>query len=92
MSSKITLGKSVLSENGLVKHVQSKICTKVMGKEKLLVPKFDYLHKHVGKKQVTTPMFDVPKGIFYYAKNCQHVKNEVFNVSKSGESVFDMVL
>jgi hypothetical protein len=40
-----------------------------MGKEKLLVPKFDSLHKHVGKKKVTTPMFDVPKGIFYYAKD-----------------------
>jgi hypothetical protein len=63
-----------------------------MGKEKLLVPKFDSLHKHVGKKKVTTPMSDVPKGIFYYAKDCQHVKNEVFYVSKSGESVFDRVL
>ncbi len=37
-------------------------------------------------------MSNVPKGIFYYVKDCPHVKNEVFYVSKSGESVFDRVL
>jgi hypothetical protein len=37
-------------------------------------------------------MSDVLKGIFYYAKDSQHVKNEVLYVSKSGESVFDKVL
>jgi hypothetical protein len=63
-----------------------------MGKEKLLVPKFDSLHKHVGRKKVTTPISDVLKGMFYYAKDCQHVKNEVFYVSKIGQSVFDRVL
>jgi hypothetical protein len=63
-----------------------------MGKKKFLVPKFDYLHNHVGRKKVTSPMSNVPKGIFYYVKDCPHVKNEVFYVSKSGESVFDRVL
>jgi hypothetical protein len=63
-----------------------------MGKEKLPIPKFDSFHKHVGRKKITSSMSNVPKGIFYYAKDCQHVKNEVFYVSKSGESVFDRVL
>jgi hypothetical protein len=37
-------------------------------------------------------MFGVPKGTFYYAKDCQHAKNEVFYVSNSGESVLDKVM
>ncbi len=37
-------------------------------------------------------MLGVPKGTFYYAKDCQHAKNEVFYVSKSGESVLDRVM
>jgi hypothetical protein len=32
-------------------------------------------------------MFGVPKGTFYYTKDCQHVKNEVFYVFRGGESV-----
>jgi hypothetical protein len=34
----------------------------------------------------------VPKGIFYYAKDCQHAKNELLYVSRSGESVLDRVM
>jgi hypothetical protein len=34
-----------------------------MGKEKLLVPKFDSLHKHVAKKKVTSLVSNVPKGM-----------------------------
>jgi hypothetical protein len=37
-------------------------------------------------------MFGVPKGTFYYAKDCQHAKNEMFYVSKSGENVLDRVM
>jgi hypothetical protein len=69
--------KNVLNEDGLITHVWCKICTKVMVKENLLVPKFDFLCKHASREKVTSPMFNVPKGTFYYAKNCQHVKNEM---------------
>ncbi len=72
--------KNVLNENGLITHVWCKICTKVMVKENLLVPKFDSLCKHASRKKVTSPMFSVPRGTFYNAKNCQHVKNEMLTV------------
>ncbi len=37
-------------------------------------------------------MFGVPKGTFYYTKNCQHAKNELFYVFGSGENVLDKVM
>jgi hypothetical protein len=37
-------------------------------------------------------MPSVPKSTFYYVKDCQHAKNEVFYVSKSGENVLDRVM
>lgn len=36
-----------------------KICIKVVGKEKLLVPKFNSLSKHASRKKITSPMFGV---------------------------------
>jgi hypothetical protein len=62
------------------------------GKEKLLAPKFDYICKHVGRKKTTSPMFSVPKGRFSYVKDCQHVKNKVFYISKNEENVLDKVM
>jgi hypothetical protein len=76
-ATKLPWAKNVLNEDGLITHVPCKICTKVMVKENLFVPKFDYLCKHVYRKKVTSPMFSVPTGTFYYDKNCQHVKNEM---------------
>jgi len=86
------MAKSVLSEDMLVTHVQCKIFTKVISKEKLFAPKFDYFYKHVGTKKIISPMPSVPKNTLYYVKDCQHVKNEVFYVSKNGENVLDMVM
>jgi hypothetical protein len=37
-------------------------------------------------------MFGVLKGTFYYTKDYQHAKNEVFYVFGSGESVLDKVM
>lgn len=37
-------------------------------------------------------MPSVPKSTFYYVKDCQHAKNEVFYVSKNGENVLDRVM
>jgi hypothetical protein len=62
------------------------------GKEKLLAPKFDYICKHVGRKKTISPMLNVPKGRFSYAKDCQHAKNKMFYVSKNEESVLDKVM
>ncbi len=91
-AAKLPWAESVSSEDGLVTHVSCKICTKVSGKDKLLAPKFDSLCKHAGRKKATSPMPGVPKGTFYYAKDCQHAKTELLYVSRSRESVLDRVM
>jgi hypothetical protein len=91
-AAKLPWAESVSSEDRLVTHVLCKICTKVSGKDKLLAPKFDSLCKHASRKKFTSPMPGVPKGTFYYAKDCQHAKNELLYVSRSGESVLDRVM
>jgi hypothetical protein len=35
-------------------------------------------------------MHGSPRGTFYYAKDCQHVKIEMIYVSRSGESVLNI--
>jgi len=35
-------------------------------------------------------MHGSPRGTFYYAKDCQHVKIEMIYVSRSGESVLSI--
>jgi hypothetical protein len=35
-------------------------------------------------------MHGPPRGTFYYAKDCQHVKIEMIYVSRSGESVLNI--
>jgi hypothetical protein len=37
-------------------------------------------------------MLNATKGTFYYAKDCQHVKNELFYVYGHGESALDRVM
>jgi hypothetical protein len=34
-------------------------------------------------------MPNIPIGTLYYVENCQHVNDELFYVSKNGESVLD---
>lgn len=69
--------KVVLNEDKLVTHVCYKICTKVMGKEKLVDPKFDSFWKHVGRKKIIPlcPMF-LKLHFIMLNKDCQHAKNE----------------
>jgi hypothetical protein len=63
-----------------------------MGKEKLLLSKFNSLSKHASKKKITSPMFGVSKCTSYYINDCQHAKKELHYVFKSGESVLDRVM
>jgi hypothetical protein len=41
-----------------------------MTKERLLIPKFDFLCKHASRKKTISPMHGPPRGTFYYAKDC----------------------
>ncbi len=67
-------GKLVMGEVGQMHHVRSKICTKVGCKDKLLVPKLDGLHKHVGKKKYKLPKPIYKVGELYINVDNQHAK------------------
>jgi hypothetical protein len=52
------------------------LCTKIEGKEKLLVSTLDSLIKHSSKKKVKKPMLGHVVGEYYLNPNFAHVKNE----------------
>jgi hypothetical protein len=57
--------KNVVSDDTHVAHVKCKNCTKAMGKEQLLGPKFNFLCKNASKKKATSTMLNVANGAFY---------------------------
>jgi hypothetical protein len=61
--------------------VKCKVCTKIKRKKKLLVPKWDSLEKHVGKRknEERVKVVDV---------KCAHAKNETKFVSINHPSIF----
>jgi hypothetical protein len=59
-----------------VHYVCCVICSKVKGKEKFLVSKFDNLLKHVGHCKATISSLGVELGIFYFRNDYQHACNE----------------
>lgn len=67
-------GKPIIGEDGQMHRVRCKICTKVGCKEKLLVPKLDGLHKHVGRRKckLHKPRYKV--GEFYISVDNQDAK------------------
>ncbi len=52
------------------------VCTKIEGKEKLLVSNLDSLNKHYNKKKVKKPMHGHVVAEYYLNPNFTHVKNE----------------
>jgi hypothetical protein len=52
------------------------VCTKIEGKEKLLVSNLDSLIKDSNKKKVKKPMHGHVVGEYYLNPNFTHVKNE----------------
>jgi hypothetical protein len=48
--------------DGCVHLVKYKVCSKVEYKNKLLAPKWDSLHKHIGGKKAKRNMKGVKKG------------------------------
>ncbi len=54
------------------------VYSKVEGKEKLLIPKFDSLLKHLGRREAIFVMLGVRAKEFYGNKKCVHVKKPSF--------------
>jgi hypothetical protein len=60
-------------------------------KNKLLVPKWDSLHKHVSRKKVNRPMKGAKKGECYINNDCKHNKNQVAYAFKGKKSILQKV-
>jgi hypothetical protein len=66
MGNKATLDKCVLGSNGKVAQFQCKVCAWIEGKDKLFVPKLDFLWKHVGHHKVLVAILGVEiKTLFF---------------------------
>jgi hypothetical protein len=59
--------KLVVGEDGLVFQIKCTICNKIKGKLKMLIPKQNMFHKHVGHWKVLVLSPSVVIGDFYYS-------------------------
>lgn len=48
--------QKVVGEDGIIHVLGCKVCLKFDGKDKILVPKLNWLTKHVGKRKATIDM------------------------------------
>lgn len=69
--------KIVIDGDGSISFLRCTVCSKVEGRKKLLIPKFDYLLKHLGRRKTTFAMPRVKVGEFYENKKCAHAKKQV---------------
>jgi hypothetical protein len=67
---------SVLCVIEWIVHLSHCLCSKVEGREKLLISKHDYLLKYLRKKKITFAMPKVKIGDLYESKMCAHAKNQ----------------
>lgn len=94
-AARLPWAESVVNADGKIRQVHCKICTEVEGKEKLLVPKLEFLWKHCGRRKATNSFGKVESGQYYFLSNNAHVKNEKIyfaRLGNSGESVLQQVV
>lgn len=72
---KFCWSKPVCGTDGKMKMVRCKVCSIVEGREKLLVPKLDYLLKHFRMKRCIVTKFKVVIREWYVCKISAHVTN-----------------
>jgi hypothetical protein len=66
--------ESIIDRDGLVNSVRCIVCSKVEGRDKLLILKLDYLLKYLGRRKTTFAMPMMKIGKFYENKMCAHAK------------------
>jgi hypothetical protein len=66
----LPLAKSILDDIGNEHQVQCAICSKIEGKEKLLVLKLDSLFMHASRQKAKVPSRGVEVGSFYFYHKC----------------------
>jgi hypothetical protein len=69
---KLPWAEAVMGFNGKLSMVKCKVCSFVEKKDKLFIPKFDGLHKHVGRQKATFAKPNVKMGEYFMNLNIQH--------------------
>jgi hypothetical protein len=64
----------VIDGDGLISSIRCIVCSKVESRKKLLIPKPDYLLKHLRRRKTIFAMPRVKVGEFYENKKCAHSK------------------
>jgi hypothetical protein len=92
-AAKLPWAEPHLDGEGMLVAMNCKICSAINGKPKLIVPKWDNLEKHMGKRRalVDLPAKGTKKGQSYWDKNCKHIKNQELFVSRKADTMLQMV-
>jgi hypothetical protein len=74
-TTKFPWAEPIIREDGKMYHVKCQICIKVQNRKKLLVPKFDGLHKHSGRWKCKHAKLGEKVGDYYTNFDTQHARN-----------------
>jgi len=86
-----TWAKPIIGDDALVSQVRCTIYNKILRKPKFLAPKFDTLHKHIGRRKATIPSLGVAIGEYYYCNGVTHCKNERAFIRQNSKTVMTLI-
>lgn len=93
---KLPWAEAIVGEDGSLTQVKCTMCSKVEGRDKLLVAKIDNLWKHARRKKAEKEMFlgrrKVKKGEYYFISDNAHVKNEHTYFAFGKDSILQQVI
>jgi hypothetical protein len=67
------------------------VCSKIQGRNKLLVPKFDHLIKHLNFKKFRVARLGLAISAYYVKPNNAHLKNEKLYASTRRDMIVDLI-
>lgn len=91
MGLKVYLVLACLCRDGDKRMVKCKVCSKIEGKDKLLVLKLDYFIKHLSLTKCNVAQPRVINGAYYVNLNNAHVKNEKQYVCTRCDMIVNLV-
>jgi len=92
LGSTITMSAIYPRWGWFVSSIRRKLCSKVEGRENLLIPKLDYLLKHLGRRKTTFVILGLKVGEFYKNKKCAYSKNQVLFTQIPTDYVLQLVI
>jgi hypothetical protein len=90
---KLPRAESVLATNVVFHNVRCKVYTTIDKKPCLLVPKWDTLMKHEGRRKAKKDLskLNVKKGEWYNSKSCKHKQNQTLFFTRTPTNVLQQV-